>query len=225
MRMGTWHYAVPGRRSKSLLKATSFQEQSWVDVQLACSTLNVSSVTWCAIQVWSQELWLDPNTVWHSIPDQSKFLNAGKTVRGQGYNGQEVEMVKVLEYHVDFRYAQKVYQSCVNVVNPSTSGSVMDLLCGPWGGALCSPKRFSNHCNITLLYYKQCQLSFRLLDYLGSLSNGYAPFQINYFLHNIDNQEDPEVRSLTKTGNETGKVIVPHNPTVVPCNLEAKEGI
>ena len=38
----------------------------------------------------------------------------------------------------------------------------MDLLCGPWGGALCSPQR--------------------LLDYLGSLSNGYAPFQVSRHL-------------------------------------------
>ena len=73
------------------------------------------------------------------------------------------EMVKVLDYHVTETYASKVYKSCAEVINPSTSGSVMDLLCGPWGGALCSPQR--------------------LLDYLGSISNGYAPFQINYFLH------------------------------------------
>ena len=42
-------------------------------------------------------------------------------------------MVKVLDYHVSEDYAEKVYKSCADVVNPSTSGSVMDLLCGPWG--------------------------------------------------------------------------------------------
>ena len=42
-------------------------------------------------------------------------------------------MVKVLDYHVAEDYAEKVYKSCADVVNPSTSGSVMDLLCGPWG--------------------------------------------------------------------------------------------
>jgi hypothetical protein len=69
------------------------------------------------------------------------------------------------------------------------AGSVMDLLCGPWGGALCSPQR--------------------LLDYLGSISNGYAPFQINYFIHKAD---------------ETDTSFQPHNPTVVPCNKEALQG-
>jgi Niemann-Pick C1 protein len=57
-----------------------------------------------------------------------------------------------------------VYDSCKDVVNPSTSGSVMDLMCGPWGSTLCSPRRW--------------------FEYLGSISNGYAPFQINYFFYN-----------------------------------------
>ena len=99
-------------------------------------------------------------------------------------------MVKVLDYHVSEAYAEKVYKSCADVVNPSTSGSVMDLLCGPWGGALCSPQR--------------------LLDYLGSISNGYAPFQINYYIHNSE-------------ANQT--LFQPHNPPVVPCNQEALPGL
>ena len=69
------------------------------------------------------------------------------------------------------------------------SGSVMDLLCGPWGGALCSPQR--------------------LLDYLGSISNGYAPFQINYLLY----------KEL-----DSGSSIKPHDPPVVPCNEEPLPG-
>ena len=64
----------------------------------------------------------------------------------------------------------------------------MDLLCGPWGGALCSPQR--------------------LLDYLGSISNGYAPFQINYFLHKSQNYQ----------------ALIPHSPEVVPCNQEPLPG-
>lgn len=64
----------------------------------------------------------------------------------------------------------------------------MDLLCGPWGGALCSPQR--------------------LLDYLGSISNGYAPFQINYFLHKSQNYQS----------------LIPHNPEVIPCNQEPLPG-
>ena len=58
------------------------------------------------------------------------------------------------------------------------------------GGALCSPQR--------------------LFDYLGSISNGYAPFQINFFIHKPDGE---------KKSN-----LMPHNPAVVPCNKEALEG-
>ena len=64
----------------------------------------------------------------------------------------------------------------------------MDLLCGPWGGALCSPQR--------------------LLDYLGSISNGYAPFQINYLLY-----KEPKLGRIK-----------PHDPPVVPCNQEPLPG-
>ena len=102
-------------------------------------------------------------------------------------------MVKVVDYHVSQNYAQKVYESCADVVNPSTSGSVLDLLCGPWGGALCSPQR--------------------LLDYLGSISNGYAPFQINYFLH------DTTVQKAAKID------LKPHDPPVIPCHKEALKGL
>lgn len=118
-------------------------------------------------------------------PNQALFLNASKIIKKADSNE---DMVKVLDYHVSEEYAEKVYKSCADVVNPSTSGSVMDLLCGPWGGALCSPQR--------------------LLDYLGSISNGYAPFQINYFLHNKENKTEFE----------------PHNPPVIPCNQEALPG-
>ena len=121
----------------------------------------------------------------HCISDQSDFLNASEILQNQLTNN---DMVRVLDYHVSEEYADKVYKSCADVVNPSTSGSVMDLLCGPWGGALCSPQR--------------------LLDYLGSISNGYAPFQINYFLH----------------GNNSGTEFKPHNPPVIQCDKEAMPG-
>ena len=51
--------------------------------------------------------------------DQSKFLNASKILKNPD---TEKDMVKVLEYHVAETYAEKVYKSCADVVNPSTSG-------------------------------------------------------------------------------------------------------
>ena len=64
-------------------------------------------------------------------------------------------------------------------------------------GALCSPQR--------------------LLDYLGSLSNGYAPFQINYFLHS-------ELEKDNSDYDDDSGPIRPHNPKVVPCHQEALPG-
>ena len=52
-------------------------------------------------------------------PNQSEFLNASKVVKNPD-TGKE--MVKELEYHVTEGYAAKVYKSCADVVNPSTSG-------------------------------------------------------------------------------------------------------
>ena len=52
--------------------------------------------------------------------DQSKFLNASKILKNPD---TEKDMVKVLEYHVAETYAEKVYKSCADVVNPSTSGT------------------------------------------------------------------------------------------------------
>ena len=52
-------------------------------------------------------------------PNQSEFLSASKTIKNPD-TGKE--MVKELEYHVTEDYAAKVYKSCADVVNPSTSG-------------------------------------------------------------------------------------------------------
>ena len=52
-------------------------------------------------------------------PDQSQFLNASQTITNPT---TQKEMVKVLDYHVSEKYAEDVYKSCADVVNPSTSG-------------------------------------------------------------------------------------------------------
>ena len=92
-------------------------------------------------------------------------------------------MVRSLEYIVHPEFNDDSYDSCKDVQNPATSGSVMNLLCGPWGSALCTP--------------------YRWFEYMGTMRNGYSPFEITYNVTSVDITED-------------GKI--PHNPSVTPCS-------
>ena len=100
-------------------------------------------------------------------PDQSTFVRANNYIEGPGfdlgdnnYTGQTVKMVKDITYFVKEEFAQETYDSCKDVQFPPISGTVMDMLCGPWGSAYCSARRW--------------------WDFLGSDDNGYSPFQISY---------------------------------------------
>ena len=75
-------------------------------------------------------------------------------------SGNLVDMVEEVTYFVHEDFAEAVFRSCKDVLNPATSGSVMNLLCGPWGLHLCTARRW--------------------FDYMGSTSNGYAPFNVAY---------------------------------------------
>ena len=50
-------------------------------------------------------------------------------------------MVRNVTYHVHKDFNQLAYESCYDVQNPATSGSVMNLLCGPWGAQQCTAER------------------------------------------------------------------------------------
>merc|ERR1719264_1271763 len=93
-------------------------------------------------------------------PDQSRFVNASRTVKAEDFKGKLVEMVEEVTYFVHEDFAEETFKSCKDVLNPATSGSVMNLLCGPWGLHLCTARRW--------------------FDYMGSTSNGYSPFTIAY---------------------------------------------
>ena len=111
-------------------------------------------------------------------PDHSKFVRVDHTIEGPGYDegdgdytGQNVTMVKDVTYFVTEEFNTKTYESCVNVQFPGL-GTIMDMLCGGWGSALCSPQRW--------------------WSYLGSVDNGYSPFQIDYAYgpDNVTHSED-----------------------------------
>ena len=124
---------------------------------------------------------------------QDKFIRADHLVEGPGfdlgdtdYTGQVVTMVKDVTYFAHTDFVADVYESCKNVQFPAVADTIMFMLCGEWG---------SQHCN-----------PFRWFDFLGSVDNGYAPFQINYDYSNDVVSED---------GHHY------HNPEVVPCNEAA----
>ena len=73
------------------------------------------------------------------------------------YIGENKTMVKEVTYHVSKKFNMRTYESCKNVQLPSTSDTVMGLLCGPHGSKGCTAERW--------------------FDYMGSI----APFQINYY--------------------------------------------
>ena len=76
------------------------------------------------------------------------------------YAGENKTMVKAVTYHVSEEFNTRTYESCKNVQFPSTSDTVMLLLWGPHGSKDCMAKRW--------------------FDYIGSITNGHSPFQINY---------------------------------------------
>ena len=122
--------------------------------------------------------------------DQSQFVRADHVVTGPGfdngynnYTGQEVEMVKDVTYFVTDEFNTGVFESCENVQFPAVSDTIMFMLCGAWGSTYCTPHRW--------------------FDFLGSVDNGYAPFQINY--------EYGETDGVTEDG------FLFHNPSVIPC--------
>ncbi|KYB26017.1 NPC intracellular cholesterol transporter 1 homolog 1b isoform X1 [Tribolium castaneum] len=75
-------------------------------------------------------------------------------------------VLKVQE-NIDENYIQAVYDSCKNVANPSTSSKLIELVCGKYGAAYCTPERFFN--------------------YMGSTSNGFAPIDIVFNSVNTSN--------------------------------------
>ncbi len=79
-------------------------------------------------------------------------------------------MVQEVRYFVSSSFNQRTFDSCRSVVHPSTSGSILSLMCGPWGETLCTPRRW--------------------FDFMGSTSNGVSPFDILYEYVDDDDKKD-----------------------------------
>ena len=100
----------------------------------------------------------------------------------------EQPWLKDLTYFVAEEFNTKTFDSCVNVQFPPLSDTIMSIMCGPWGSAYCTPKRF--------------------WDFLGSVDNGYSPFNIWYEYGTEETSEDGHIY---------------HNPEILTCNTTAPD--
>ncbi|GAV02187.1 hypothetical protein RvY_12783 [Ramazzottius varieornatus] len=73
-----------------------------------------------------------------------------------------VTYVKALGVFLDTKYATEAYNSCKSVLNPSTNGPVMDLMCSPFGSKNCSADKW--------------------FTFLGNPTNPGTPFAVNFTL-------------------------------------------
>ncbi|KAL6255124.1 hypothetical protein P5V15_013454 [Pogonomyrmex californicus] len=89
-------------------------------------------------------------------PEQSRFVRVTNSSIENG-----LEYVVESEVHLTEEYINATYNSCKNVVNPTSGNLGMDLACGPHGASRCSPK----------LWY----------EFMGDTeSNPFTPFQMTY---------------------------------------------
>ncbi|CAL4069350.1 unnamed protein product, partial [Meganyctiphanes norvegica] len=116
-------------------------------------------------------------------PYQSNFMDITGTANASDTKKTVITSVKV---HVANKFVEGVYRSCQDVSMPSTGDAAISLMCGAWGAQYCTGQRWFN--------------------YMGSTSNGFSPFQINYAYEDVSN-------GTTK----------PLNKTIIPCSEPVDE--
>lgn len=90
-------------------------------------------------------------------PQQSTFLDVKQTAKDPKTNKTYITEI---DYYMDNSFMENTFNSCKQVSVPSTGGKVLDLMCGDWGSAKCSPLRW--------------------FTYLGDKDTPMVPFQITY---------------------------------------------
>ena len=88
-------------------------------------------------------------------PDQSVFMDVTKDELKYGTNNT----IQQVDYYVAPEFKQGLFNSCKDVTFPESNEKVLSFLCGT-SAAKCTPQK--------------------LLTYMGSISNGFAPFTIKY---------------------------------------------
>lgn len=98
-------------------------------------------------------------------PAASNFVNRYTTPDFSG-----VEYIHAIDFRVNYDYLQGVFNSCSNVVHPSSGKKVLDIACGAYDSYMCDPIKW--------------------FEFMGDASiNTLAPFTINYIP-----TDDPEQR-------------------------------
>ena len=105
-------------------------------------------------------------------PHQSKYLSPNETLDYVTPGGENLTLITALNYHISETYVQGLYNSCIEVVNPSSNSLALPTYCGSWG----------EDCN-----------AHRLFDSMGlSVDNGgFSPFDI-YFDYAYEGETPPE---------------------------------
>ena len=85
------------------------------------------------------------------------------------------EYIDEIDIYIADEYFSGAYDSCKHVIYPSTGQLALDLMCGEYGAAKCSPARWFGS--------------------MGDSNNPFVPFQINYLPQNSSNLDD-EIKPL-----------------------------
>lgn len=100
-----------------------------------------------------------------------------------GEDAAPIQYVESVQFEISEKYVSGVYESCSNVIVPSTGGYAMDLACGAYDSKTCTPKRW--------------------YQFMGdAVENMYVPFLINYTYTN----PAKAFTAQTKKCNETYEV-------------------
>lgn len=93
-------------------------------------------------------------------PVQSNFVDVIVTKVNPKDNTTYIDEIDI---HITEQYLDGAFNSCKSVQFPSTGQLSLDLMCGDYGAARCSP--------------------FKWFSYMGNKETPFVPFQINYLPH------------------------------------------
>ncbi|XP_065576590.1 NPC intracellular cholesterol transporter 1-like isoform X2 [Artemia franciscana] len=125
-------------------------------------------------------------------PEHSTYLVQGELVPPSEETNNKT-LVKNIDYYVSDEYVVGMYESCKDVINPSTNSKAVYMMCTPWA-SLCNPYRLMNAFGMSV-------------D--NPVTPGFAPFDIRY--HYITEAVD------------VPKNITLFNPKLIPCSQAVSE--
>lgn len=117
----------------------------------------------------------------------SEFINVVDTKVNPTTNKT---FITEIDFHIASTYTKGTYESCKNILVPSTGQKALDLMCGHWGSNACNDERW--------------------FSFMGDRNTPYVPFPINYIFHNSSTTND--IKPLNAT-------VVPCNESHVSSHV------